>query len=153
LFPIILGSAQPVPGGSLDLGTVTQFVSPLLIPPVMPSKGVRFDPVDRKLVNYYEIEVVQFQQQILPAGHHRLELRRGRPPRDPHLSGLDPNGNHQVRRMIHEIPIVIQDRSFNNDGSLFYPGNRAFFEGLEPNQLLIPFISVSSLSVRPSGPT
>jgi len=38
-----------------------------------------------------------------------------------------------------EIPIVIQDRSFNDDGSLFYPDNRAFFEGLEPNQLQIPF--------------
>lgn len=40
-----------------------------------------------------------------------------------------------------EIPIVIQDRSFNADGSLFYPDNRAFFEGLEPDQLQIPFIS------------
>jgi FtsP/CotA-like multicopper oxidase with cupredoxin domain len=29
-----------------------------------------------------------------------------------------------------EIPIVIQDRSFNADGSLFYPDNRAFFEAL-----------------------
>ncbi|MCA9216113.1 MAG: hypothetical protein KDB27_23760, partial [Planctomycetales bacterium] len=39
-----------------------------------------------------------------------------------------------------EIPIVIQDRSFNADGSLFYPDNRAFFEGLNANQLQIPFI-------------
>jgi FtsP/CotA-like multicopper oxidase with cupredoxin domain len=31
-----------------------------------------------------------------------------------------------------EIPIVIQDRSFNDDGSLFYPDNRAFFEELNP---------------------
>jgi FtsP/CotA-like multicopper oxidase with cupredoxin domain len=35
-----------------------------------------------------------------------------------------------VRNAIREIPIVIQDRSFNADGSLFYPDNRAFFEGL-----------------------
>ncbi|MGZ9082463.1 MAG: multicopper oxidase family protein [Rhodoplanes sp.] len=28
-----------------------------------------------------------------------------------------------------EIPIAIQDRSFNSDGSLFYPDNRAFFDG------------------------
>jgi FtsP/CotA-like multicopper oxidase with cupredoxin domain len=41
---------------------------------------------------------------------------------------------------ITEIPIVIQDRSFNSDGSLFYPNNRAFFEGLNINQLKIPFI-------------
>ncbi len=40
----------------------------------------------------------------------------------------------------HEIPIVIQDRSFNDDGSLFYPDNRAFFEGLDPAQLQIPFV-------------
>jgi spore coat protein A, manganese oxidase len=29
----------------------------------------------------------------------------------------------------YEIPLAIQDRSFNADGSLFYPDNRAFFEG------------------------
>jgi spore coat protein A len=45
-----------------------------------------------------------------------------------------------VRASIREIPIVIQDRSFNLDGSLFYPDNRAFFEGLSPNQLRIPLI-------------
>jgi FtsP/CotA-like multicopper oxidase with cupredoxin domain len=39
----------------------------------------------------------------------------------------------------YEIPIAIQDRSFNEDGSLFYPSDRAFFEGLEPSQLQIPF--------------
>lgn len=40
----------------------------------------------------------------------------------------------------YEIPLVIQDRSFNADGSLFYAPNRAFFEGLTPDQLQIPFI-------------
>jgi FtsP/CotA-like multicopper oxidase with cupredoxin domain len=47
---------------------------------------------------------------------------------------------------IYEIPIVIQDRAFNQDGSLFYPDNRAFFEenmdatgNLDPDQLQIPF--------------
>jgi spore coat protein A, manganese oxidase len=39
----------------------------------------------------------------------------------------------------YEIPIVVQDRTFNDDGSLFYPDNRAYFEGLEPAQLQIPF--------------
>jgi bilirubin oxidase len=29
----------------------------------------------------------------------------------------------------YEIPIAIQDRSFNADGSLFYPGSRKFFDG------------------------
>jgi len=30
----------------------------------------------------------------------------------------------------YEIPIAIQDRSFNTDGSLFYPDSREFFDGL-----------------------
>jgi len=34
------------------------------------------------------------------------------------------------REKYREIPLVIQGRSFNTDGSLFYPDNRAFFEGL-----------------------
>ncbi len=29
----------------------------------------------------------------------------------------------------YEIPIAIQDRAFNTDGSLFYPDSRAFFDG------------------------
>ena len=28
----------------------------------------------------------------------------------------------------YEIPIAIQDRSFNDDGSLFYPDTREFFD-------------------------
>ena len=30
----------------------------------------------------------------------------------------------------YEIPIAVQDRSFNTDGSLFYPDTRAFFDGI-----------------------
>ncbi len=39
----------------------------------------------------------------------------------------------------YEIPIVVQDRVFNQNGSLFYPASRAYFEGIEPDQLRIPF--------------
>jgi FtsP/CotA-like multicopper oxidase with cupredoxin domain len=49
-------------------------------------------------------------------------------------------GTDDKRSGIREIPIVIQDRSFNADGSLFYPDNRAFFEGIPKNKLKIPFI-------------
>jgi spore coat protein A, manganese oxidase len=50
-----------------------------------------------------------------------------------------------VRNAIREIPIVIQDRSFNSDGSLFYPSNRAFFEGLNPSQVLVNFAPTSDI--------
>jgi spore coat protein A, manganese oxidase len=40
----------------------------------------------------------------------------------------------------YEVPLVIQDRSFDEDGSLFYPDNRAFFEELRESALQIPYI-------------
>ena len=40
--------------------------------------------------------------------------------------GADPNVDLGVRSVIREIPLIIQDQSFNRDGSLFYPANRAF---------------------------
>jgi spore coat protein A, manganese oxidase len=33
------------------------------------------------------------------------------------------------RKTYYEIPLVIQDRAFNADGSLFYPDSREFFDG------------------------
>jgi FtsP/CotA-like multicopper oxidase with cupredoxin domain len=55
------------------------------------------------------------------------------------LPGPAPARKDPASRRYFDIPIAIQDRSFNDDGSLFYPDNRAFFEGLEPGQLQIPF--------------
>lgn len=55
------------------------------------------------------------------------------------LPGPAPKVGDAPGTKYYEIPIVIQGRSFNSDGSLFYPDHRAFFEGLEPERLLIPF--------------
>ena len=49
--------------------------------------------------------------------------------------GDDPLGEYG------EIPIAIQDRSFNADGSLFYPDTREFFDGFDG-----PFIPDSPVS-------
>jgi FtsP/CotA-like multicopper oxidase with cupredoxin domain len=56
-----------VPGGTLPLTSVPKFQTPLLIPPVMPKAG---SIVARggKNVDYYEISMRQFSQQILPEG-------------------------------------------------------------------------------------
>jgi FtsP/CotA-like multicopper oxidase with cupredoxin domain len=56
------------------------------------------------------------------------------------LPGPAPQMGDPPGMTYYEIPIAIQDRSFNADGSLFYPGTRAFFEELDPDQLQIPFI-------------
>jgi FtsP/CotA-like multicopper oxidase with cupredoxin domain len=64
-----------------------------------------------------------------------------------------PEGIGGARHKYREIPIVIQDRSFNADGSLFYPDNRAFFEGLNVagtnggvEELNIPFAPASDIA-------
>jgi spore coat protein A len=44
-----------------------------------------------------------------------------------------------VRQSIREIPVAIQDRSFDRNGQLFYPKNRAFFEGVHPKDLKVTF--------------
>lgn len=59
-----LRARAAIPGGTLDPLDVPKFVTPLLIPPVMPRAGTitqRGKPVD-----YYEISMRQFKQQILP---------------------------------------------------------------------------------------
>ena len=75
-------------------------------------------------------------------------------------SVIDLNTTTDVRKGIREIPIAIQDRSFNSDGSLFYPANRAFFEGLGTGLvpstlgnigagLFIPFIPDPASDIAP----
>ena len=48
------------------------------------------------------------------------------------LPGPAPKENDKFpsNKTYHEIPIAIQDRSFNSDGSLFYPDSRVFFDGI-----------------------
>jgi FtsP/CotA-like multicopper oxidase with cupredoxin domain len=72
LFGRLPGTSAPValaqvPGGTLDPNAVAKFVTPMLVPPVMPRVAVITAP-GGKPVDYYEISMRQFQQQILPAG-------------------------------------------------------------------------------------
>ena len=72
LFGRLSGMSTPtalaqIPGGTLDPGDVPKFVTPLLIPPVMPRAGT-ITQRGGKPIDYYEISMRQFAQQILPAG-------------------------------------------------------------------------------------
>ena len=61
-----------------------------------------------------------------PAGDGKAtDSRTSRPAVFP---GPAPKRNDPPGRRYREIPIAIQDRSFNADGSLFYPDTRAFFD-------------------------
>ena len=62
-----LQALAQIPGGTLDPLSVPRYQTPLLIPPVMPRAGVLTNP-GGKPVDYYEISMRQFVQQVLPAG-------------------------------------------------------------------------------------
>jgi spore coat protein A, manganese oxidase len=58
-----------IPGGTLAPGSIPKYATPLLIPPVMPKAAkIKVKGGKNKDVDYYEISVRQFAQQILPAG-------------------------------------------------------------------------------------
>jgi spore coat protein A, manganese oxidase len=62
-----LRARAQIPGGTLDPNDVPKFVTQMLIPPVMP-RAATLTQRGGKPVDYYEISMRQFEQQILPAG-------------------------------------------------------------------------------------
>jgi FtsP/CotA-like multicopper oxidase with cupredoxin domain len=66
LFQVPVAAAA-IPGSMLDPAGVPKYATPLLIPPVMPRANTLTMP-GGKPVDYYEISVRQFAEQILPAG-------------------------------------------------------------------------------------
>jgi spore coat protein A, manganese oxidase len=84
-----------------------------------------------------------------PAGFYLLRGGPGDAVRGK-LPGPAPKRGNAHGLRYYEIPIVIQDRSFNDDGSLFYPAFRAFFEEVDPEELQIPFIPEETINELPS---
>ena len=110
----------------------------------VPQRPASDDPVvPRPLARHDAAQRVRGPGRLLPAPgpKDRVAAKLPRPA---------PQRGDKPGTRYHEIPIAIQDRSFNADGSLFYPDNRAFFEGLnqpgQPQQfpgapeLQLPFI-------------
>ena len=59
----------------------------------------------------------------------------------------DKQGNNPFGKY-YEVPLLIQDRSFKKDGSLFYPTHRAFFEEIKESQLQVKFSPDSDMLER-----
>jgi spore coat protein A, manganese oxidase len=101
----------------------------------------QYDNDQRATTMWYHDHTLGMTRLNVYAGPAGFYLLRGGP--DDAIGGTlpgpapalgDPPG-----REYFEIPLAIQDRSFTEEGELFYPDNRAFFEGLDPSQLQIPF--------------
>ena len=65
-----------------------------------------------------------------PAGFYLLRGGRGDLPVGT-LPGPAPGVDDDPFGRYYEIPLAVQDRSFNDDGSLFYPDSREFFDAFE----------------------
>lgn len=109
---------------------------------------------DRASTNWYHDHALGMTRLNVYAGPAGFYLIRGGPDGDLALrdsrTGLPallprpaPNELDQIlpNRTYYEIPIAIQDRSFNTDGALFYPDTRAFFDGITG-----PFLPSTDLS-------
>ena len=59
------------------------------------------------------------------------------------LPGPAPQPGDQPGTRYYEIPLVLQDKSFNADGSLFFPAGRGFFGDTPPNGPWLPTTDTS----------
>lgn len=153
-----------IPGGTLEPGDVPKFQTPLLIPPVMPRAGT-LTARGGKNVDYYEISMRQFQQQILPAGlpattvwgygavasakkrglllHNApsltIEARWNRPVRVKWINELvDANGNH----LPHLLPVDPTLHWANPPGGLDHRDTRPHFDSTpDPYDGPVPIVT------------
>ena len=102
----------------------------------------QYDNDQRATTMWYHDHTLGMTRANVYAGPAGFYLMRGGPSDEVGgvLPGPAPAPGDPPGREYFEIPIAIQDRSFTEDGALFYPESRAFFEGLDPSQLQIPFM-------------
>jgi FtsP/CotA-like multicopper oxidase with cupredoxin domain len=105
----------------------------------------QYENDQRATTEWYHDHVLGITRLNVYAGLAGFYLLRGGP--SDQVGGVLPGpapalGDPPKTRYV-EIPIVIQDRSFNVDGSLFYPDSRAFFDGFTGPY--IPFSDISPI--------
>jgi FtsP/CotA-like multicopper oxidase with cupredoxin domain len=91
----------------------------------------QYDNDQRAATMWYHDHTLGMTRANVYAGPAGFYLLRGGPSDAPDLGYV-------------EIPIAIQDRTFTEEGELFYPDSRAFFEGLDRSQLRIPFMPAAA---------
>jgi spore coat protein A len=103
----------------------------------------QYPNVDRASTNWYHDHTLGMTRLNVYAGPAGFYIIRGGPDGDTAvldsrtgkaavLPGPAPREGDKFpsNKTYHEIPIAVQDRSFNSDGSLFYPDSRTFFDGI-----------------------
>jgi spore coat protein A len=125
-------------GSFYERNRATSPLGPLWTPG---SAVFEYENRQRAATLWYHDHTLGMTRQNVYAGPAGFYLLRGGPAdvAGARLPGPAPALGDPPGTRYYEIPLAIQDRSFDADGSLFYPVDRAFFEGIEPAQLQIPF--------------
>ena len=106
-----------------------------------PGKAVlQYTNDQRATMLWYHSHDLGMTRVNLNAGLAGLYSLRGGPTDLPAgvLPGPAPQQGDAPGTRYYEIPLVIQDKSFNSDGSLFFPKSRGFFGDTPPNGPWIP---------------
>jgi FtsP/CotA-like multicopper oxidase with cupredoxin domain len=127
-----LPDAKDIPGGYATTGTLYDYFNRKYRENWSPgTASFRYPNDQRAATLWYHDHTLGMTRANVYAGPAGFYLLRGGPDDLPlgytaPGEGADPFGEYT------EIPLAIQDRSFNLDGSLFYPDSREFFDGILP---------------------
>jgi spore coat protein A, manganese oxidase len=130
-----LPSANNIPGGFATEGTFydpfrTQFLNQWGVAWEPGTSVFQYPNDQRASTLWYHDHTLGMTRSNVYAGPAGFYLLRGGP--DDVVSGTLPGPAPALGDppglKYYEIPIAIQDRSFNKDGSLFYPDSRRFFD-------------------------
>lgn len=121
-----------LPGGYADKGTWYSYFKAKAEAEYgvsWPAGGATFQyPNDgRAATLWYHDHTLGMTRLNVYAGPAGFFIVRGGPGGDQEIT--DSRSGATATQPAQEIPLAIQDRSFNADGSLFYPDTRAFFDG------------------------
>lgn len=143
-----LPDADDVPAGYAETGTWYDFFAGKAESGLGVTWGrgyatFQYPNLDRASTNWYHDHTLGMTRLNVYAGPAGFYIIRGGPHGDDAvvdtrtgrravLPGPAPRENDAFppNKTYYEIPLAIQDRSFNADGSLFYPDTREFFDGL-----------------------
>ena len=143
-----LPAANNIPGGFATEGTYydsfrTQFLNQWGVAWEPGTSVFQYANDQRASTLWYHDHTLGMTRSNVYAGPAGFYLLRGGP--DDVVSGVLPGPapalNDPPGLKYYEIPIAIQDRSFNKDGSLFYPDSRRFFDRFKG-----PYIPESDIS-------
>ena len=144
-----LPAAGNIPGGFATTGTFYDAFkqsSPLGAHWAPGTSVYQYPNEQRATTLWYHDHTLGMTRLNVYAGPAGFYLLRGGPSDDAshQLPGPAPALGDRAGISYHEIPLAIQDRSFNDDGSLFYPDSREFFDGFGG-----PYIGADDSDISP----